>query len=184
MARIHGDIVSCLYGQNLAAEYTMPLHATLQNIVTLERQLDTWAEQLPDCLKRTPVAIDDISSSNSETTDQTFDRLSLVTTVRHHYTRVLIHRPVLNRLLGLLLTPNSSGGPCNELDDDEKNELLCDFSAGSLRICLRSAIRVINSVAIAKTVPSLLGAWWFSAYYSKLLQISCSRKHRVDCTIT
>lgn len=98
-----------------------------------------------------------------------FKRLTVILTLRYLNVRVLLHRQVLVKFLGLI---RNNYQPTSLLD----KQLLTQFGIGSLQACLESASNIISIIYRTGKRSNLLGAWWFSSYYSKCTVIL----HSVD----
>lgn len=127
----------------------------LESVIRLESKLLQWRRDLPPQLRARPW--DD--SLSESTQNIIFDRLSIILSLRYLNTRILLHRQVLARFLEQI-----NNGDRNS----EEGLFLRQFGHGSLQVCLESASEIISIVHKMGKKPSLLGAWWFSTYYSKL----------------
>jgi len=89
------------------------------------------------------------------------ERFKIILTLRYHNTRILLHRPILVKFLDILGKPTV---------DKQELSLLQQIGSNSLKNCVESSMEIISIVhMIVKSIGvqrSLLGAWWFSLYYS------------------
>lgn len=89
-------------------------------------------------------------------------RFRLILTLRYHNVRILAHR----RMLDLYLASIERGQSY-----DAEDSMLKQVGLRSKGICFQSASDLISIVNILEHSPdskrSLLGAWWFTLYYSK-----------------
>jgi len=155
---IQGEIISDLYGENLQAEPVLTLSKMLEMTVTLEQKLMTWRQNLIPQLQRRPW--EDVDPDNIG--DPIFNRLSVIMTLRYLNTRILLHRPILSSFLRRK-TRSLSDQPA-----PENNELFfLNLGDRSIQVCESSAMEMVNIIHKMSKPPSLLGAWWFSAYYSQ-----------------
>lgn len=126
-------------------------------VLHFEQKFLTWQRSLPASL--TLVDPDFLALEHS---DREVLRYRFVLTVRFLNARILAHRPVLCKYLEFFGSLKS---------DNHQLEVLRQVGGSSLRICVQSALKII---ALMQTVLSpvephrhLLGAWWFSLYYSE-----------------
>ena len=153
---ILGETIGELYGQNNGCGDPLPLPKTLRKVIKLETDLVKWRRQLPNELlvqACSPSAVDNEQAL-------IFERLSTIMTLRYLNARVLLHRPVLSHFLRHTYESDL------EL---EGNDFLLQCSRNSLQVCLDSAAEIIATMETAVTRPYMLGAWWFSLYYSQFL---------------
>jgi hypothetical protein len=127
----------------------------LEKVLKLERLLMDWRRELPPMLRLRPW---DASFSESAQ-NLIFDRLSIIIALRYLNARVLLHRQVLTRFLEQINNRNS---------DLEEDVFLHQFGQSSLQVCIDSALEIISIIHKVGKRPYLLGAWWFSTYYSKI----------------
>jgi hypothetical protein len=127
----------------------------LENVIKLESKLLQWRRDLPLQLKARPWDASFVETNHNVI----FDRLSIILLLRYLNTRILLHRQVLARFLEQI-----NNGDRNS----EEGLFLRQFGYGSFQACLESASEIIFIVHKMGKKPSLLGAWWFSTYYSKL----------------
>lgn len=84
----------------------------------------------------------------------------MILTLRFLHVQILLHRPVLARIL------DTTGVLGVEPTEDR---LLNDIGYGSLKKCVESAVWIIDIIyeLVSRWPRNLLGAWWYSLYYSK-----------------
>ena len=153
-----GDTIFQLYGQNNSCGKPLSISETLQRVLKLETDLLKWKRQLPKELPLQPCISTPIESEQAPI----FERLNLIMTLRYLNTRVLLHRPVLTHFLRHIYDQNV---------DLEGNDFLVQCSRYSLQVCIDSAAEIISTTEKKGTRPYLLGAWWFTLYYSQSAQI-------------
>lgn len=89
-------------------------------------------------------------------------KFRVILTLRFLHVQILLHRPVLARSLDI------TGVLGVEPTEDR---LLNDIRYGSLKKCVESAMWIIDIiyelVSSSRWPRNLLGAWWYSLYYSK-----------------
>lgn len=159
-----GVILDRLYGQNLEYEDPLPSRDVITRIFEIEGSMLDWEQSVPSTLPT--ISGSQLAESLQEhvITAIAEQRLKLRTilTLRFMNTRLLLHRPVLLRML-----KNMSGS--NNITSD--NALLEQFGANSISASLLNATEIIELVRMATTSPlaagkDVLGAWWFTLYYS------------------
>ncbi|KAB5516905.1 fungal-specific transcription factor domain-containing protein [Coniochaeta sp. 2T2.1] len=153
--QILGDVIANQYGQNVG----MPSHASLSSLfestIRLEGQLLSWKRNLPPLLRQRPW--ESGTSVNAGDTMMVWDRLSIILTLRYLNVRALLHRPVLARFLEQTHAPPGDG---------EDAHVLERFGHPSLEVSLEAAAETIDIIHRFRETPVILGAWWFSAYYT------------------
>lgn len=77
--------------------------------------------------------------------------------------RVLQHRAVIESMLSLVSTAES------QRDRRSQSELhrSVDDASNQVERSMACAEEIINTVWTLRVAPELVGAWWFSAYYSE-----------------
>ena len=151
---ILGQTIDELYGQNNGCGDPLSLSTTLRTVIKLETGLVKWRRQLPNELLLQAGSPPAMGNEQAHI----FERLSIIMTLRYLNTRVLLHRPVLTHFLR------------HTYDSDpelEGNDFLLQCGRNSLQVCIDSAVEVIATMETAVTRPYMLGAWWFSLYYSQ-----------------
>jgi hypothetical protein len=156
-------VIESLYGQNLGCDKPLEVGETMVPLFKAEHQLMDWERTLPANLKITSSQrIVSQSMENSLHEDDYVElRLRTILTLRYLNLCLLLHRPILTRYLDLASNNNHS----HEL------RVLQQVGSNSIKVCIQSSIEVISIVhaAVQKTDGhrTLLGAWWYSLYYSK-----------------
>jgi hypothetical protein len=153
-----------LYGQNIGCDKPLEVGETVAPLFKAEHQLMDWERTLPANLKVTSsqeVILQNIENSLQED-DYIEQRLRTILTLRYLNLCLLLHRPILTKFLDL----GSNNNYSHEL------RLLQQVGSNSIKVCMQSSIEVVSIVhaAVQKTDGhrTLLGAWWYSLYYSKL----------------
>ncbi|XPS80180.1 hypothetical protein M3J09_012141 [Ascochyta lentis] len=153
---IMGEIVDLLYGDNLGCEIQYDVFDLASTILQFEQKFVVWQRSLP-----TNLSILDPTSINSGTYSDELLRLRFVLTFRYLNLRILTHRPILCRYLDVLGSPNP---------EPQQLKVLRQVGANSLRICVQSALDLIQMIRDVLSPPNprrhLLGAWWFALYYT------------------
>ena len=151
------NVISIMYGGNIGCDGHIPVLDTISHLFKLEQQLADWQRALPPQLFLR--SIQDIPDDNSNPSE----KFRIVLTLRYHNLRILLHRSMLVRFLEIIAE-----------GDTESQELvmLQQIGSNSLSICVQSSMDII---AIISTIiqsgdsrRGMLGAWWFTLYYSEL----------------
>lgn len=127
------------------------------SILQIEHQLLEWQANLsPHSSLVTP---DELRNGGEFTMER---RFRLILTLRYHNVRILAHR----RMLDLYLASMERGQSY-----DAEDSMLKQVGQRSKGICFQSASDLIVIVNILEHSPDskrgLLGAWWFTLYYSE-----------------
>ncbi|OAP63435.1 hypothetical protein AYL99_02662 [Fonsecaea erecta] len=159
-------IVDSLYGQNLACSFKSNAVDTVALVYKIENQLSEWQRGLPSHMRLIatqdilPERLPQVESSAEEAWRQL--RLRFILTLRYTNVRILLHRPVLVKFLDGL------SNPANHQD----TSLLQQVGTIHIQIAIKSAKEIICLVhnalqsATGRSKWGLLGAWWFSLYYT------------------
>ncbi len=166
-----GDIISQLYGSNIDADPCLSVPTMLERSIALEQKLMSWKRNLFVQLQRRPWDTLDPDGVSVSSWDPVFDRLSVIITLRYLNARILLHRPVLSAFLRkraalYRMSGGGAGGGARQ-SEEEEDPFFHDLSDNSINICERSAMEIVQIVYKTSRPPALLGAWWFSAYYSE-----------------
>ncbi|KAF2168893.1 hypothetical protein M409DRAFT_20907 [Zasmidium cellare ATCC 36951] len=157
-------ILDRLYGQNLEFDDPLPSRDVITRIFEIEGSLLDWEQSVPKTLAT--ISANDLTDylQAQGMTDVAEQRLKLRTilTLRYLSARLLLHRPILLRMLQDMSRSNT-------ITSD--NALLEQFGASSISASLVNATDIIELVRTATTSPSaaqrdVLGAWWFTLYYT------------------
>ncbi|RHZ43500.1 putative C6 transcription factor [Aspergillus thermomutatus] len=156
------NTMELLYGQNLGCDSSLSVSQTIAHTFSIEQSVFSWERSLPDTLRLTSCESLRNDRSESATNLQSVTwKLRVILTLRYLNLRVLLHRPVLVKFLD----------SCSGLQTDAQElKLLQQMGLNSLQICADSAIEIIDLVhhVVSSTgwKQELLGAWWFSLYYT------------------
>ncbi|KAG9773388.1 AAT family amino acid transporter, partial [Aureobasidium melanogenum] len=168
---IIGDVLTQLYGSNVDIDPHLTLPTMLERTMVLEQRLAAWKRNLYPQLQRRPWDTLDPETISMSAWDPVFDRLSVIITLRYLNARILLHRP----LLSAFLQQRARFRAAAEVTEDG-DPFFQDLAARSVKICEQSAMEMVEIVHKTSNPPALLGAWWFSAYYtfnSALVIFSC-----------
>ncbi|KAJ5954862.1 C6 transcription factor [Penicillium viridicatum] len=156
------NIVDLLYGQNLGCDPPLTVSECVGHILSAEQHLVTWEKSLPQHIELITVKKIRDNSGKMPDPPQFFSlKFSVIITLRYLHLRILLHRPILVKFLDAC----GKGGI-----DPHEERLLQQIGSNSMRICMESAMSTID--IIHELVPSsewpksLLGAWWYSLYYT------------------
>ncbi|KIW16954.1 hypothetical protein PV08_04145 [Exophiala spinifera] len=158
---ILGDVITQLYGSNVDVDPDISMLTLIERTLALEQRLSAWKRNLFPQLQRRPWDTFDSETISTSTWDPVFDRLSVVITLRYLNTRVLLHRPVLSAFLRKRACYKAA-----TVQTDGEDPYFLGLAEKSLEICEKSATEIVQIVFKTSEPPTLLGAWWFSAYYT------------------
>ncbi|KAJ5753289.1 C6 transcription factor [Penicillium odoratum] len=155
-------IVDLLYGQNLGCDPPLTVGESVRHILSAEQHLAAWEKSLPQLIEL--ITVKKIRDANGEMPDRPRFyslKFSVILTLRYLHLRILLHRPILVKFLDA----------CGKGSIDPHEErLLQQIGFNSMRICMESAMSIIDIihelVHSSGWRKSLLGAWWYSLYYT------------------
>jgi len=158
VTHIIGDAVEQLYDQNLGFRPALPASEVLGQISQLCWKLAKWQDSLPACLK--VIATRDTVDTLPPTLETT--RLRVLLSLRYLGTRILVLRPVLQQFfLDLAGTATSN---------EHQSKWLQSSGAALLADIVRTCSDILhiskNILAASRNNQNILGAWWFSCYYT------------------
>ncbi|KAJ2897241.1 hypothetical protein MKZ38_004843 [Zalerion maritima] len=154
--KIHYKIIILLYRNNMDCEKSMSEMEMLAQIFQLELQLNEWETSLPPALRlRSPSALPE-----GDIQDPIPERFRLVLTLRALNTRVLLHRPILTKVLAGFYA-------AGQVQPQRPfSQMLANYS----QACIESAKSIVAIIHAVLTEPRLgknfLGAWWYTLYYT------------------
>lgn len=153
-----GEVIDILYGSNLGNVDSEHVYDIASHLLHFEQKFMTWRGSLPANLS----LVFDPDALHTRGTDQGNLRYRFILTLRFLNLRILAHRPQLCKYLEHL---------GNAKLDTQQLLTLAQVGANSVRICLQSALDIVKLMRGAVSPPCfslhLLGAWWFSLYYSE-----------------
>ena len=162
-------MIECLYGQNIGCDKPLEVGETVAPLFKGEHELMDWERTLPANLKITSsqqIMSRDVGHSLHDD-DYVELRLRTILTLRYLNLCLLLHRPILTRFLDL----DSIKSHPHEL------RVLQQVGSNSIKVCIQSSIEIVSIVhaAVQKNDRhrTLLGAWWYSLYYSKWSILVC-----------
>ncbi|GAB7346627.1 hypothetical protein MBLNU459_g1764t2 [Dothideomycetes sp. NU459] len=156
--KIMWTVLDVLYGQNMGCESDESFSDTICHIIKLDHQLLSWRQNLPSALKTSNSSIPAVDLST-----RIPQRLRSILTLRFLNTRLLLHRPVLARLLD---NHAAAAAPSATAQDPSETTALRDLARTSTTCALESATQIIGIVHSHGERKAALGAWWFSLYFT------------------
>ncbi|KAL4751356.1 hypothetical protein BDW72DRAFT_212812 [Aspergillus terricola var. indicus] len=159
LTHIMGDALEQLYDQNLALQTSLPTSKVLDQISGFCWKLAEWQDALPADLE-----IIDSGKEMLEDVPLTLGtaRFRVLLSLRYLGTRVLILRPALSQFLAMGQDVTSS----NEHQSEWLRNSGATLLAGLVQTC-RSVFRISKTILLGShSNQNLLGAWWFSCYYT------------------
>lgn len=166
------EIISTLYGKNLACSAPTNDVDTVSKVYQIENRLSQWQQELPTEMKLVnakEIFTEDLPPADEPAEDEWRQlRLRFVLTLRYINIRILLHRPILVKVLEELRNPHAASQCPILLQIGTGNVQLAAKSGMELIYLVRNALRYANG----RSKWGLLGAWWYSLYYSKVLASS------------
>ncbi|KAI1505319.1 fungal-specific transcription factor domain-containing protein [Biscogniauxia marginata] len=157
--QVLGSIITKMYGQNMDEENGELTLETIREILSIEDKLRHWKNSLPESLLLRPWEDMETDPWTLRQRCPVYARLSVVAQLRYLNIRILLHRPVLQYFLRRRLF--------HVADQVEGTDSLVEIIwKSSIAICQTSAIEIINIVHRLSKSMDLLGARWFSIYYT------------------
>ena len=147
-----------LYDQNLGSSTSLNSYDTVARSFELCWKLAEWRHALPLNLRL--VTSSEMLYKDNIPLEMT--RFRVLLSLRYLGARVLVTRPICLKFLDFDV--ESNGG-------DHELGLLRDAGVSGLRDCIHTCTEVIGIVGVIvngfKNDTNLMGAWWYSTYYSK-----------------
>jgi len=157
--KIAWSVTDSLYGCNIDSNPAIRPITLASNVLNTEHKLMEWQASLPAPLGLIEAKEILSISDNRFTLSQ---RLRVILTLRFHNLQILTHRPHLDQCLdaiGKSKAQGSGGLPAMQQVGWHSN-----------MTCFQAASSVISLVSCITHAPEpmrrLLGAWWFTLYYS------------------
>ena len=165
------EIIDTLYGQNLACSLPTNDVDIVSKAYQIENRLSQWQQQLPAEMKLVnaqAIFTQDLPPADGSAEDEWRQlRLRFVLTLRYINIRILLHRPVMVKFLEELRHSNTASHSPILLQIGTANVQIAAKSSMELIYLVQNALRYANG----RSKWGLLGAWWYSLYYSKSLVI-------------
>ncbi|KAH6664152.1 fungal-specific transcription factor domain-containing protein [Halenospora varia] len=157
LTEVMSNAVATLYGSNSGCSTAVATQDIICGIVRLTCELEDWKKALPDNLYI--MTAQTVFFNEKEPLE--LQRARVLLTIRYLGVRILVLRPILREFLEY---STSDGGNPNKV------VLLRSLGVPFLRDCVDSCVEVASMVeAILRVFRSgneIMGAWWFSAYYT------------------
>lgn len=160
-----GSIIDQVYGQNLGCGSGPSVGETVGRVLLIENQLFSWVMALPENLRLLTLQglHEEISKSENQPGPFFSLKFRVILTLRYLHTQILLHRPILVKFLDASLPSGLEPG---------QERILNEIGHSSMNKCVESAMGIIDIihelVFATGRQRDLLGAWWYSLYYSKL----------------
>lgn len=159
------NVIDLLYEGNLGCEAPKNIFDIASHLLRIEHQLLEWQHRLPPTLPL--VQPGELTGTPTAAVPSPLCRLRVILTLRYLNLRVLAHRPVLQIYLAELGAATTGGGPPAQ---QRRRATLHQVGANSMRLCVQSAASIVEIVShVVRSdglTKQMLGAWWFSLYYS------------------
>lgn len=155
-------VIDSLYGQNIACEKEASTTVVVSQLYPIEQRLLEWKHALPASLTilASPTLLAGVDQSTAIGGLGQVRPLSTILTLRYLNLRLLLHRPILVKFFEYQ----------NDVTTHEEEAILLQqIGTNSISRCHRAATEIISIVHSATGTPAmreLLGAWWFTLYYS------------------
>jgi hypothetical protein len=150
------EILESLYQHNLDVRSSLSPSAQVSTIVQIEQSLSDWRSGLPQRLT--------MLDHRELLQDEEFSllrKLRAVLTLRYLNLQLLAYRPILQSQLQLRERSEVQ---------TSANMFLMQICGSDESVCFTSAkeiIEIVGGIASSPGRRRVLGAWWFSLYYSK-----------------
>ncbi|GIJ92143.1 hypothetical protein Asppvi_011119 [Aspergillus pseudoviridinutans] len=157
-----GNIIDQVYGQNLGCGPGLSVGETVGRVLSIENQLFSWVMALPECLRQLTLQGLREEIKQSENRPRPFSlKFRVILTLRYLHVQILLHRPILVKFLDASLAPGL---------EPSQERILNDIGYSSMNKCVESAMGIIDIihelVSATGWQRDLLGAWWYSLYYT------------------
>jgi len=157
-------IIDTCYGQNLGLEDVTEDSELLSLVLEGERLLDAQRSQIHRDLRLhiydSPLQSQDLEAMERQ--NLIVERFHIVISLRYHNIRILLHRPILERILDTYASSTSSNA--------YGKHILQQIGIRNIEACVESA-KIIVSAVYTVVLSSgwrkdLLGAWNYSLFYT------------------
>ncbi|GIK05786.1 hypothetical protein Aspvir_009899 [Aspergillus viridinutans] len=157
-----GNVIDQVYGQNLGCGPGLSVGETVGRVLSIENQLFSWVMALPESLHQLTLQGLREEIKQSENQPRPFSLKSrVILTLRYLHTQILLHRPILVKFLDASLASGLEPG---------QERILNEIGHSSMNKCVESAMNIIDIihelVSATGWQRDLLGAWWYSLYYT------------------
>ena len=155
--------MATLYGHNLGCDEPLTETSMITLIFQLEQELGDWQSSLPSSLMlRLPSDL----AAEQTTADPILERFRLILTLRSLNVQLLLHRPSLTKSLGsYVMDANGSTTQGTSVNQMQRN-----FNCTCVQVA-EDIIDIVHAVLTKQKLGrQLIGAWWFTLYYSEFNQ--------------
>ncbi|CAK7219252.1 hypothetical protein SCUCBS95973_003756 [Sporothrix curviconia] len=168
-------IIDTCYGQNLGLEDLQSDSDLFSHVVRVEADLEAWKAQLAHnqlSVYDAPMVPKDLEGIGAD--EKISARYIVVLSVRYHNLQILLHRPILEKLLetcggGRRAQPSNPLSSLSTLPSSSSAKLI-QMGLGSVEACIHSAqaiISIVHTIVLADGPRrDLLGAWNYSLFYT------------------
>lgn len=160
MYKLAWKVIGTLYDYNLGCEESPSETKIVSDVLDLEQQLIDWRHNLPP-----PLFLRSASNlpQQKDAQDQATERFRIILSLRCLNLQLLIYRPMLTASLGKCSSPANGAGQ----QHGSLNQLHMTFIRTQVQIA-EDIIEIIHAVLTNPRLGrDLIGAWWFTLYYSK-----------------
>ncbi|RHZ58559.1 hypothetical protein CDV55_105521 [Aspergillus turcosus] len=157
-----GNIIDQVYGQNLGCGPGLSVGETVSRVLSIENQLFSWVMALPESLRQLTLQglREEIEQSENQPRPYSL-KFRVILTLRYLHIQILLHRPILVKFLDASLASGLEPG---------QERILNEIGYSSMKKCVESAMGIIDIihelVSATGWQRDLLGAWWYSLYYT------------------
>lgn len=128
-------VLDTLYGGNLGCDNPLDIYDIASILLHTEQQLAEWHNRLPPSMPLIEPA--DIAPGE-DNNNAGIPRCRVILTLRYLNLRILTHRPILQKFLGLV-----SDNDCQS----RQITILRQIGLNSLRICIQTALQIVELIA-------------------------------------
>ncbi|KAH8700315.1 C6 transcription factor [Talaromyces proteolyticus] len=150
-----------LYDQNLGCESQLSVSEKISKILSISQTLEAWKTSLPEGLGLVTVQELQNATRPAPEEPQFSFKFRVILTLRYLHLQVLLHRPILVQYIDACVESSAN---------QHEQRVLQQIGWNSLQICSEAAMNIIDLVyeVLDSTEwhKSLLGAWWFTLYYT------------------
>jgi len=157
------NVIASFYGGNIGFDNPSTAFDMMSRLFAIEQQLVEWENLLPPSLALRKV--EELAAISDVFDPTTFyvERFRIILTLRYHNLCVLMHRPILVKFLDII------GRDLLDTEIQEVN-LMQQIGHNSIQKCVQASMDIITIVSTIVASNgyqrNLLGAWWFSLYYT------------------
>lgn len=162
-----GEAVERLYDQNLGHQHEPATNDTFNEVSRLQWKLSRWQDSLPPYLRI--LTTDNSLTDSLRSSPLEIARFCVLLSLHYHGTRIFVLRPILRPLLDQQTT--------SSVVNKHQSTWLLSSSASLLEDILNTSRDVLyisrDILTVAQNDKNLMGAWWFSCFFSMDLFLFC-----------